>query len=211
MVQNTESKHTVFYSKNTPLSEKKYIDPFRDFISRWNQFTQSDEDPTYFMKEQFNTIQTFHNEPLVGLAGEDFSGIRLLYRDSFVKALEILSVQGNSKKFCNLYERYLESTGEIELPSKRKGLAKGRGLNPFLIRIDTSDLDLDGEINFIINSRGSGLKLGTPQFNPWGYHHRIFYPKKSSTAFNLLCYLMKEVKIEDELLNNIIQDIKKNT
>jgi hypothetical protein len=158
------------------------------------------------MKEKFNIIQTFHDESLVGLTGEDFVGIKLLYRDLFVTTLdELLESSFNNKKFCLLYERFLEAIGEMILPSKRKGSAK-KGLDSLLIQVDVLKENLHYETYFVENSRVMGTKLGEPQFNPWGYNKRIFYPKKDSTAFNLIQFLMNEVNIKE---NQILKVIKK--
>ncbi|MHA1947595.1 MAG: hypothetical protein ACXAC6_16355 [Candidatus Hodarchaeales archaeon] len=68
-----------------PLNELSNSDPatelesaLKDFVDQWNQYTQSGNDPTEFMKGKFNIIQKFHEEPLVGITGEDFVGIKLL-------------------------------------------------------------------------------------------------------------------------------------
>jgi hypothetical protein len=182
----------------------------KDFVNQWNQYTRSGKDPTEFMKEKFNIIQKFHDEPLVGITGEDFTGIKLLYRDPFVINLEeLIENSFNSKRFCCLYERYLEAIGEIILPSKRRGLAKERGLNSLLIRIDDPKLNLKGGDYFIKNSRASGQKLGVPQFNPWGYNYFTFCSRKNSTASNLVHLLMEEVNIEKILFLQIIHNLRK--
>ncbi|MHA2168081.1 MAG: hypothetical protein ACXAAT_19720, partial [Candidatus Hodarchaeales archaeon] len=121
---------------------------------------------------------------------------------------ELIESSFNSKRFCLLYERYLEAIGDITLLSKRKGLAKEKGLNPLLIQIDGQKFNLQDEIYFITNSRASGQKLGTPQFNPWGYNYRIYRPKDDSTAFNLIHLLMEEVNIEKKLQSEIIHYLR---
>ncbi|MHA2202343.1 MAG: hypothetical protein ACW991_01520, partial [Candidatus Hodarchaeales archaeon] len=77
-----------------------------------------------------------------------------------------------------------------------------------MIPVDSPLQENHSDKLYVKNSRASRLKIGSPQFNPWGYHYRTFLLKERSTAYNLINKLMEEVPIETISLSKITDQLR---
>ncbi|MHA2202341.1 MAG: hypothetical protein ACW991_01510 [Candidatus Hodarchaeales archaeon] len=116
-------------SNESNLEKYELTKDFHGFKETWNNYVSSGEKITQTIQKKFNEIQQIYGQPFVGIQRANHEGVTLLYRDQFVIDLEKFTDSGsNYKKFYDLYERYLETTNRITLPSKRTGIAREKGL-----------------------------------------------------------------------------------